>query len=94
MTKESHSMSVPQIVPGKTKLGWIGTGVMGKSMVGHLMDKGFSATVYNRSKDKAEPPSKATSSSRSSASRQTCGTSSSALTAPWPAARRGTSSST
>ena len=48
-------MSVPQIVPGKTKLGWIGTGVMGKSMVGHLMDKGFSATVYNRSKDKAEP---------------------------------------
>jgi 3-hydroxyisobutyrate dehydrogenase len=48
-------MSVPQIVPGKTKLGWIGTGVMGKSMVGHLMDKGFSATVYNRSKAKAEP---------------------------------------
>lgn len=48
-------MSVPQIVPGKTKLGWIGTGVMGKSMVGHLMDKGFSATVYTRSKAKAEP---------------------------------------
>jgi 3-hydroxyisobutyrate dehydrogenase len=48
-------MSIPQIVPGKTRLGWIGTGVMGKSMVGHLIDKGFSATVYNRSKAKAEP---------------------------------------
>jgi 3-hydroxyisobutyrate dehydrogenase len=48
-------MSIPQIVPGKTKLGWVGTGVMGKSMVGHLIDKGFSATVYNRSKAKAEP---------------------------------------
>jgi len=48
-------MSIPQIVPGKTKIGWIGTGVMGKSMVGHLIDKGFSATVYNRSKAKAEP---------------------------------------
>jgi 3-hydroxyisobutyrate dehydrogenase len=48
-------MSIPQIVPGKTKIGWIGTGVMGKSMVGHLMDKGFSATVFNRSKDKAQP---------------------------------------
>jgi len=47
-------MSVPQIVPGKTKLGWIGTGVMGKSMAGHLMDKGFAMTVYNRSKAKAE----------------------------------------
>src|SRR5437773_6956584 len=48
-------MSIPQIVPGKTRLGWIGTGVMGKSMVGHLIDKGFSATVFNRSKAKAEP---------------------------------------
>jgi 3-hydroxyisobutyrate dehydrogenase len=48
-------MSAPEIVPGKTRLGWIGTGVMGKSMAGHLMDKGFSMTVYNRSKEKAQP---------------------------------------
>ncbi len=46
-------MSSLQIVPGKTKLGWIGTGVMGSSMAGHLMSKGFEVTVYNRSKDKA-----------------------------------------
>lgn len=42
------------IVPGKTRVGWIGTGVMGSSMVGHLMKAGFSATVYTRSKSKAE----------------------------------------
>ena len=41
------------IIPGETKIGWIGTGVMGSSMVGHLMDAGFSATVYNRTKVKA-----------------------------------------
>jgi len=47
-------MTVPTIAPGKTRIGWIGTGVMGASMVGHLMNAGFSATVYNRSKNKAE----------------------------------------
>ncbi|MBU2621002.1 MAG: NAD(P)-dependent oxidoreductase, partial [Proteobacteria bacterium] len=38
-----------------TKIGWIGTGVMGFSMCGHLMEKGFALTVYNRSRSKAEP---------------------------------------
>ena len=47
-------MAPPTIVPGKTRIGWIGTGVMGVSMVGHLMAAGFSATVYNRRKEKAE----------------------------------------
>jgi 3-hydroxyisobutyrate dehydrogenase len=44
-----------KIEPGKTKLGWIGTGVMGSSMCGHLMAKGFSVTVYNRSRGRVEP---------------------------------------
>lgn len=48
-------MAAPKIEPGATKIGWIGTGVMGASMVGHLMDKGFSATVYSRTKSKSEP---------------------------------------
>ncbi len=43
------------IAPGETKIGWIGTGVMGLSMCGHLIDKGFSATVYSRTKSKADP---------------------------------------
>ena len=46
-------MASLKIAPGSTRVGWIGTGVMGRSMCGHLIEKGFSATVYNRSKDKA-----------------------------------------
>jgi 3-hydroxyisobutyrate dehydrogenase len=43
------------VEPGKTRVGWIGTGVMGRWMCQHLMDKGYKATVYNRSKEKARP---------------------------------------
>lgn len=41
--------------PSVTRLGWIGTGIMGSSMCGHLMDAGYALTVYNRSRLKAEP---------------------------------------
>jgi 3-hydroxyisobutyrate dehydrogenase len=41
--------------PGKTRIGWIGTGVMGRWMCHHLMSKGYSATVHTRSRDKAKP---------------------------------------
>jgi 3-hydroxyisobutyrate dehydrogenase len=47
-------MAVMTINPSTTRLGWIGTGVMGQSMCGHLLAKGFSCTVYNRSKAKAQ----------------------------------------
>ena len=47
-------MSELTIEPGKTKIGLIGTGVMGASMCGHLMDQGFDATIYTRSKEKAQ----------------------------------------
>lgn len=47
-------MNTPVVVPGKTRIGWIGTGVMGASMCGHLMQAGFSATVYSRTRQKAE----------------------------------------
>jgi len=43
------------IQPDKTRLGWIGTGVMGASMCGHLIEAGFPMTVYNRTRAKAEP---------------------------------------
>ena len=42
------------IAPGTTKIGWIGTGVMGSSMCGHLIDAGYSATVFSRTKSKTE----------------------------------------
>jgi 3-hydroxyisobutyrate dehydrogenase len=41
--------------PEKTRIGWIGTGVMGRWMCQHLITKGYKATVYNRSKDKLQP---------------------------------------
>lgn len=36
------------------KIGFIGTGVMGAAIVGHLMDAGHELTVYNRTKSKAD----------------------------------------
>lgn len=41
--------------PNKTRIGWIGTGVMGSSMCGHLLDAGFQATVFNRTQQRARP---------------------------------------
>ncbi len=46
-------MQQGNIAPGTTRIGWIGTGVMGASMCGHLIDRGFAATVYNRTEAKA-----------------------------------------
>lgn len=48
-------MQISTATPGKTRIGWIGTGVMGRWMCEHALKKGFTATVYNRSKDKAQP---------------------------------------
>jgi len=38
----------------KTKIGFIGTGVMGVSMCGRMMAEGYSMTIYNRTKSKAK----------------------------------------
>lgn len=37
-----------------SKIAWIGTGVMGASMVKHLMNAGHTANLYNRSIEKAQ----------------------------------------
>ena len=39
-----------EFAPGKTRIGWIGTGVMGTSMCGHLLAAGYQASVYNRTR--------------------------------------------
>lgn len=36
------------------RIGFVGIGVMGESMARHLMEKGHSLTVYNRTREKAE----------------------------------------
>jgi 3-hydroxyisobutyrate dehydrogenase len=48
-------MAVTRAEPGKTRVGWIGTGVMGRWMCQHLINKGYQAAVSNRSRDKAGP---------------------------------------
>ena len=35
------------------KIGWIGTGVMGKSMCKHLLNKGYDLSIFNRTASKA-----------------------------------------
>jgi 3-hydroxyisobutyrate dehydrogenase len=47
-------MAIQHVQPGKTRVGWIGTGVMGRWMCQHIMTKGYPAVVYNRSKEKAQ----------------------------------------
>ncbi|CDJ60962.1 NAD binding domain of 6-phosphogluconate dehydrogenase, putative [Eimeria maxima] len=46
-------MSSIEVIPGKTRIGWIGTGVMGRPMCENILKKGFSLTVYNRTASKA-----------------------------------------
>lgn len=42
------------LAPGSTRVGWIGTGVMGRSMCDHLIGGGYEATVYSRTRERAE----------------------------------------
>ncbi len=41
--------------PSHTTIGWIGTGVMGASMCGHLLQAGYPVTLYSRTRAKAQP---------------------------------------
>src|SRR2546430_14130435 len=50
VTQEATAVS-----PGITRLGWIGTGVMGSSMCGHLLGAGYAVIVYSRTRERAEP---------------------------------------
>jgi 3-hydroxyisobutyrate dehydrogenase len=48
-------MTVQLAIPLATRIGWIGTGVMGSSMCGHLLTAGFHVTVHSRTQSKAQP---------------------------------------
>jgi 3-hydroxyisobutyrate dehydrogenase len=43
------------VSPGTTRLGWIGTGVMGTSMCGHLLDAGYALLAHSRTRERTEP---------------------------------------
>jgi len=44
-----------QIAPDRSHIGWIGTGVMGVSMCGHLLQAGYPVTVFSRTRTKTRP---------------------------------------
>lgn len=43
------------VSPGQSRIGWIGTGVMGRSMCSHVLQAGYRVTVYNRTRERAAP---------------------------------------
>ncbi len=45
--------NVQNITPRKTRIGFIGSGVMGCSMAGHILEKGYHLCVYTRTRSKA-----------------------------------------
>src|SRR5205807_7815708 len=53
--RDERPMQIATVQPGKTRVGFIGTGVMGQSMCRHLMTAGYSMTVSTRTKSKAQP---------------------------------------
>src|SRR5438876_2770566 len=48
-------MQIATVQPGKTRVGFIGTGVMGQSMCRHIMTAGYGMTISTRTKSKAQP---------------------------------------
>ena len=50
---------IREVNPSQTKIGWVGTGVMGRWMCQHVMDLGYTATIFTRTKSKADPLLKA-----------------------------------
>src|SRR5262245_14246270 len=48
-------MQITTVQPGQTRVGFIGTGVMGQSMCRHIMNAGYAMTVSTRTKSKAQP---------------------------------------
>jgi 3-hydroxyisobutyrate dehydrogenase len=50
----SNSSKTP-VISSKTRIGWIGTGVMGFSMCKHVLTKAYAVTIYNRTEGKAQP---------------------------------------
>ena len=61
LTHFCHSMAAAATIsgdtvsPSNTRVGWIGTGVMGQYMCAHLLNSGFTVTVFNRTISKAQP---------------------------------------
>ncbi|KAL9242323.1 hypothetical protein vseg_016336 [Gypsophila vaccaria] len=55
LRKMSTSPTRKPVSPSTTRVGWIGTGVMGQSMCAHIIKAGYNVTVYNRTVSKTLP---------------------------------------
>jgi 3-hydroxyisobutyrate dehydrogenase len=51
---KSTCYNIAKGVMDMKKIAWIGTGVMGNSMVSHLIKAGYPVSIYTRSKEKAD----------------------------------------
>ena len=50
----SPDSKILPVLPTPTRIGWIGTGVMGASMCRHFLKNGYQVTVFTRSRAKAD----------------------------------------
>ncbi|GFS33642.1 6-phosphogluconate dehydrogenase family protein [Actinidia rufa] len=55
MATSTVTSAAETISPSNTRLGWIGTGVMGRSMCAHLINAGYALTIFTRTQPKAQP---------------------------------------
>src|SRR5438105_13249441 len=53
--RSRDNRAVNDVTPETAAVGWVGTGVMGSSMCGHLIDAGCRTTVNSRTRTRAEP---------------------------------------
>ena len=56
--RQPRAMAAPppsMAQPGRTRVGFIGTGIMGSSMALHLINAGYATAVYTRTPARAEP---------------------------------------
>lgn len=44
-----------QVQAGKTRIGWVGAGVMGRWMCQHILNAGYTVTIHSRTQSKAQP---------------------------------------
>ena len=51
---KAQFMQIKKVNPSETRIGWIGTGVMGSSMCKHIIDEGYRTVVFNRTGEKAQ----------------------------------------
>jgi len=55
MALPSADLPLVPVSPQQTRLGWIGTGVMGGPMCGQLLQAGYAVTIHSRTREKALP---------------------------------------